>query len=470
MSNLSDPIFYVFSVGEGLNSKQKIALVSTVSPVGLGDVLQCYVGIRLLNNLLPEADITFVCPDIEEKISVFRDLNFNAHLSSVGLTRANLLKSLLPSAISQKLPSIVNKKTITENEVDTVKPVLNKIRIVGRKCIYSPAFSNYVDSYIAKALFSFNAGIFGGHTICTNVYKFISQYETLRSVVKGPILTFPISISKLPLELYGDKTWKKLEQSLQKLDFIYVRGPHSLEILRDNLNIDEDRVAMALDSGFGMRLINPDIIAAKGLEKKAIKIVIVPRKDYFYQYNKSNLYKHYLNSVVSLILWLSKNFDAEVYLTNQTVDYDPMGDRTAITDVVRLLKKREKNNRCLKFLRIVESNTLIDAYRLYASADLVITSRMHAGVMALSSDTPVIFLIPSSDVKILDIISFLGLDTKSFLIDIFNFNELKAENLINKTENVIENMEYYRKLIKAAVQKNLPTIENPVRHLAKILG
>jgi polysaccharide pyruvyl transferase WcaK-like protein len=445
-------------------------LVGTVSPVGLGDALQCYVGIRLLNNLLSEADITFVSPDLEEEISVFRDLKFNARLSSVGLTGANLLKSFLPSAISQKRELIDNKKTNKEIKIDTVNTVLENLLNLGKKIIYSPVFGNYIDRSIARSFFSFNAGIFGGHTISTNVYKFTSQYETLRSVVRGPILTFPISVSKLPFKLYGNKTWIRLKQSLQKLNFIYVRGPHSLEILRDNLNIDEDRVAMALDSGFGMRLINPDIIASKGSEKKALRIVIVPRKDYFYQYNRSNLYKYYLDAIIGLILWLSKNFEAEVYLTNQTVDYDPMGDRNAINDVVLLLKKRTRNSQCLKYLTIIESNSIIEAYRLYSSADLVVTSRMHGGVIALSSDTPVVFLMPSSDVKILDNLSFLGLDRKRFLIDMFDVNALKAENLVKKTENIIENLQYHRKIIKSAVTEKLPTIEQPVRHLAKLLG
>lgn|GEM_PF-4483925 len=451
-------------------SAQKIAIVGVVSPGGLGDALQYYVAIRLLNNLLPEADITFVCPDLREEISVFRDLKLNAGLSSVGLTGAELLKSLLPSAIPQKRASTADRKTTAETQVDTVNTVLENIRIIGRKCCDSYVFGKYIGSSIVRSLFSFNAGIFGGHTICADVYTYIIQYETLRSAVRGPMLTSPISISKLAFEHYGHKTWKRLKQSLQKLDFVYVRGPHSLEILRDHLNIGEDRVAMALDSGFGMRLIHPDIIASKVLEKQALRIVIIPRKQYFYRYNRWDLYKPYLDALAGFILWLYRSFDAEVYLTSQTVDYDPMGDRSAIDDLVRLLEKSARNSRCLKCLRIVKSNSIIDAYRLYASADLVVSSRMHGGIMALSSGVPAVFIIPSADVKVPDNLSFLGLDTNRFLIDMFDVNALKTENFINRIGSIIENLEYYRKIVEFAVKRALPTIELPIRTLAKLSG
>ena len=460
-----------------ISRAQKIAIAGVVSPAGLGDALQYYVAVRLLNNLLPEADITFICPDLKQKISVFRNLKLPARLLSAGLTGSGLLRYLLHShaidqLIDQKYTSITDRKTTAEAQVDIVNTFLEIIRIIGEKCCDSYAFGKYIGSSIGRSLFSFNAGIFGGHTICSNLYHFIVQYEILRSAVRGPMLTSPISISRLALEHYGHKTLlKRLKQSLQKLDFIYVRGPNSLEILRNHLSIGDERVAMALDSGFGMRLFHPDIIASKVLGKQALRILIIPRKEYFDVHNRWDLYKSYLDALVCFILWLSRSFDAEVYLASQTVDHGRIGDPSGIGDVVKLLEKSARSNsRCLKCLKVVKPNNIIDAYRLYGSADLVISSYMHGGIMALSAGVPTVFINPSADVKVLDILSFLGLDTNCFLIDMFDLNALKAENFINRIGNIIENLESYRKIVEFAVNRVLPTVELPVRKLTKLLG
>jgi len=263
---------------------------------------------------------------------------------------------------------------------------------------------------------------------------------------------------------------KRLKSSLQKFDVIFVRGPHSLEMLRDRLSIDEKKVMMALDSGFGMSLIHPDIVhsSSKALRKEP-RIVIIPRKDYFYFYDdKKDLYKSYLKALVHFISWLTGNYDVELFLASQTVVYGRMSDNSAIDDVVRLLEKRN-SNRCLKGLKIVRPNNLIDALRLYGSADLVITGRMHAGIMALSTGIPAIFTLPAAQVKVLDILSFLGLDTDSFLIDTFDVNELRAEKLIDTIEPVIEKLEYHKKIVELAVDRGQPTLRLPVRTLAKLL-
>jgi hypothetical protein len=467
------------------NLCQNIAIAGVASPAGLGDALQCYVSVKLLNDLLPEANKTFLCPNLQEEISVFKNLKLNARSISVGLTEAGLLRYLLHSCAIDQLTQEKYMSTRNRNagaETRTINKLVSEtIGIISKHetSIYKPGkkhwasyiFSKYIGSSISRALFSFSAGIFGGHTICCNPYYFIVQYETLRCAVKGPMITSPISISKLELEHCRDKTLlKSMKQSLHKFDFIYVRGPHSLEFLRDQLNISDDRVAMALDSGFGARLIHS--CTHETSEKQALKVIIIPRKESFSTRNKWNMYKQYLDALVGLVLWLFRSFDVEVYFASQVVDHSNLSGierARAIDDVVRLLEKRaHRNNRCLK-LRVVEPNNIVDAYSLYSSADLVVSSYMHGGVMALSAGVPTVFISPLQDVKVLDNLSFLHLDRNHFLIDMFDPYALRAENLIDVVRDVIDNLQSDRRTIELAVKKAMPTIELPIRKLARLL-
>lgn len=442
---------------------QKIGVVGAVPSAGLGDALQYYILIALLNKFLPEADITFICPHLKEEIYVFKPLKLNAHLISTGLTGNQLLIYLLSSIPRKNEEGLKEKVSI---QVDEVNPIT---RIMGRKSYESYILSKHLGLPIARFAFSFNAAIFGGHTLCHLPVHYITQYEILRSVVKGPMLTSPISISELALKYDVQKpsALKRLKRSLQKFDFIYVRGPYSREIFIDRLDVDEERVAMALDSGFGIKLVHPDIVPSKALVK-ALRVVIIPRKDYFFVYNRGGLYRSYLDALVGLILWLSRNFNADVYLASQTVSCGWISGQSAVRDVVRLLEKRG-NDRCSEHLKIVKPDNFIDAYKLYSSADLVITGHMHGGIMALSAGVPALFIVPSADVKVPDVLSFLGLEVSSFLIDVFDINALTTDNFIDRVRAIIGNLKYHRKNVDFAVNKALSTVELPVKTLTKLL-
>lgn len=459
---------------------EKVAVTGVITPRGLGDALQYYVIFKLLQKSCHEAEITFLCPDLKNGLFVFKNLNLNANLIDLGyIGKYNIFLYLSRLSSSYKDTSKLKRRNMAKVQTKKANVPLRIIRAIGRK--YEEYFSSYVidkyiNSYFMKS-FSFDASIFGGHTVTGSIYPSIYKYEALRSITKGPVVTSPISISKLALEYFEQRTskfkktimLKRLKQSLQKLDFIYTRGPYSLEMLRDYLNINEEKVAMALDSGFGVRVIHP-YIKPKFLKNETLKILIIPRKNYFYIYKKEGLYKSYLNALAGLISWLSRNFDAEVYLTSQTIDvkHDMMGGQAAVNDLLSILKKRD--NKYLKYLKSVKPTGLVSACRLFSSMDLVISSYMHGGIMALGLGVPAFFILPSTDIKVLDILSFVGLDVNSFLIDAFDANSLKAENFVNKIGRVVENLKFHKKSLEHAINKAMPTIELPVKKLIGLSG
>jgi len=456
-----------------------VALVGVATPRGLGDALQYSVMVNLLQKLFSETELIFLCPNLRNGFPVFKDLNLNARLLDLGPVGAyNVLAyTLLRHSFLHQSTSKREKRKHSQGSNKKASMLLRIVQAINKK--YEKYFTPYVvdkfaNSFIMKS-FSYDASIFGGHTICDGIYPYIYKYEAFRSATEGPMVTAPISISKFALEHYELKNskfkkiimLKRLRRALQKFDFIYTRGPYSLRILRDHLSIDERKTAMALDSGFGAKLIHPSIKSSETLNEK-LKILLAPRKDYFCVYEREGLYRMYLNSLVALILWLSKNFDVEVYLTSQTVDVKYVtGGQAAINDLLHILKKHD--NKHLKYLKSVKPEGLVDACKLSSSMDLVITSYMHGGITALSLGVPTFFILPSEDIKVLDVLSFVGLDVNSFLIDAFAADSLKAENFINKIGKIVDNLEFYKENIEHIINKTLPTIELPVRKLIELL-
>ncbi len=450
-----------------------VALAGVANPRSLGDALQCSVMVKLVRKFLPNDDLSFFCPNIKDGFCVFEGSNLDAHLLDLGPVGGyNVLACTLLQSFLRRNEFKNRKKRTSEVSNREASMVLKISRLLNNKCgkfITFYAIDKYANSYIMKP-FTFDASIFAGHTVCDGFYPYIHKYEALRSATEGPLVLSPISISRLALEYYEQKNskfeknlmLKRLGLSLQKCDFIFARGPHSLKILRDYLNIDKRKTAMALDSGFGARLIHPIHKSSKTLTKK-IRILIIPRKDYFCVYNKESLYKLYLSSLAALILWLFKNFNVEVYLTSMTVDVKYLGGQTAINDLVKVLERHD--NSYLRHLKRVEMKSLAGACKLCNSMDLVVTSYMHGGIMALSLGVPAFFILPSTDTKVLDVLSFAGLDANSFLIDAFAADSLKAENFVDKIGKVAGNLRSYKRSVQQAINKVLPTIELPTKKL-----
>lgn len=445
-------------------------VAGVISMTFIGDALQCCITTKMVSREIPLSDITFICSDSQE-LAASELLHPSIRLvNSYGTL---ILKQLLGSNIFNRLANGQQKNVThkTANKEVTFRTSLAKTLV--NNCYSSWKFNRYVTSPVCRTFFSFDAGILSGHTITGDFSSFNIQYNYLRSVVpRGPVVTSPISLSRLSLEYCQNKDrykLKNLRKSLEELDFIFVRGPYSQRILKEEFNIS-DKVAIALDNGFGLRSFYPDARLTGLLKKRALKIIIFPRKEFFEFYNKMELYKPYLESLVGLIEWLIKRYDAEIHLALQVTDNHVGRRLSGIDDVLTLFEKRSlESNQFLKHLQIFQPSNVLDAFQFYSSADVIVSSYMHGGIMALSAGVPSIFIAPLNDIKILDILATLGLNSDSFLIDMFDNQVLTATNFIEKTSNVIENLESYRDTIKNTVDRLLPSIDLPAKKLAVLV-
>lgn len=228
-----------------------------------------------------------------------------------------------------------------------------------------------------------------------------------------------------------------------------------MAFLKETLKIDH--VAMALDSGF---LIN-ELCIPPARKNVSFRVVIIPRRNYFYTYSMQSIYPKYLKAIVGFIEWAQKEFDCEIILTSQTKDRD------AIVDVISELRREDSS--CMKCLKVVIPENIAEAYSLYGSSDFVLTSYMHGGINALAAGVPALFVMPFSDTKVLETLEFLGLDTDNFVVDLFNRESMNRSTLIEKTQNILHENNKFKSLIKSLVDKRTPTLKEPVKTLSKLL-
>lgn len=442
--------------------EKNIVLNCPVSPQKIGDALLYGASAKLLNRQLPQANITLMCQHPLEGRKTFGEMMFKAQFldsTNAGyMALWNRVRSSLSMNHDKKNASVAfqpkqhlqfNLSLLYDKYSRYMPPILGPDKLISKQILDRP---------------SFDAGMVAGHTLgMPSPQSYIMTYELTHSSVTGPIVTFPLSVSFLSIIeklsfLNRSLVLSKLTSALEKFDFIFVRGPYSLSILKNNLNIPH--VGMALDSGFEIKSMSYEIS-----HNEKFRIIITPRKDYFETigYARKGLYQLYLNAIVGFIVWSVQNIDCEIILTSQTNSSD------AIEDILTELHRKGYNS-YLKSLKVILPKSILESYKLYKSSDFVLTSYYHAGVNALASGVPAIFVMPFSESKLLDTLAFLGLPTKVYGIDLFDDASLSSSTFIEKAAVIIDRHAISKRMVESAVNQKMPTLEYPVSKLKSFLN
>ena len=432
-----------------------------VPATGLGDALQYLVGALLTHKNIPNSEITLSMPNIEH----------TKHIVAPALTIKEAKKIKLVPGLYEQVSLISLLKSMNNKN----GPQISSLRL-GRRGTLLP-----IDLPVPLAMLiyygarpslcrlleglRYDACLIGGHTIEAGAFTtYITTYNCARTITKGPLITFPISASCMGLREKA-KLLRILKMSLNRLDMIFVRGKHSYNILAKIIK-DDYRLDTALDSGFAIKLLYPSLSKSS---QKTHKLVtgVIPRKDYFYTYNRIRLYVQYLKLLKCLIEDLTKKFDAEVLLiphslksVEKAID---LSDESAVDDLVDILSDHVKEH-----VKVTKPLNVLDSLKIINSCDILITSRMHAGIIALAYGKPAMFFMPKEDIKVLDVLSTLGLDEKLYIVD--SFNPREYGKLISITSDMVQNLSRETKVVEYAVNRHLPEAEKPVILMRKLLA
>lgn len=441
----------------------KILLAGIVAPSGLGDELQYVVGAALITkhfNNNAEIDLfipmgslnTSHMPIPSSSIRILQGLPERTRISSISrmFVGGNVTKQ-----ISQK-------SALSEHYIKSSKNLVSKLKEHVFKRYYEnviiatyvrPAVGRFVDGL------NYDGGFIGGHTIeYSAFFDYLLTYSCARTIVKGPLITYPISASLIGLK-QRERYLKALRKALRSLDIIFVRGRYSYDILTKF--VEPERLLMALDSGFGIKIINknPDKIP----RRQNLTVCIVLRKDYFYFYGLNHVYPRYLLTLKHLVSVLNNEFDADIWLVPHTTKSSTcLSDEYAIYDLLKILDESLKRN-----IVVMMPQSVFDSARIFNSCDMVVTSRMHAGIITLAYGKPALFFRPRDDVKVLDILSYLGLGEERYIID--SFNPREYDRLPGMVKSVLFNLSRETKSIESTINRHLPDIEKPVILAKKLL-
>ena len=440
----------------------KILVASVVAPNGLGDELQNIVGAVLITKHLSNAKVDLFIPTG----SLNAPLTLIPSSSSIRVLQGfhertdvfTIFRMFVGSGVTKQKP---HKLASPEYNTTLSKNLVSKLKdLVYKRYYENTIMATYVRPAVGRFGLKYDGGFIAGHTIeYSAFFDYLLTYNCARIIVKGPLITYPISASLIGLK-NRERYLKALRKALQRLDVIFVRGRYSYDILTEF--VDPSRLLVALDLGFGIRILteNPGNI----VRRWNLVVCIVPRKDYFYLYSLAQLYPRYLLALKHLIRVLISEFDADIWLVPHTTKSPTrLGDEYAILDLLGILDESLRRN-----IEIMAPQSIFDSARVFSSCDMVVTSRMHAGIVSLAYGKPALFFMPRDDVKVLDILSYLGLSEERYIIDSFNPGEY--DRLPGMVKGVLFNLSQETKIIEFTISRHLPDIEKPVVLAKKLLS
>lgn len=285
-----------------------------------------------------------------------------------------------------------------------------------------------------------------GHTTgYGNYHASMTTYTKALKMAKRSAI-FPLSVSRIDLFRMGNSLWKVMSG----FDVIYTRGLESYFLLE---SVGLGNIDVALDTGFALRKVYPDVKSKKEGEK--LKVAIVPRKDFFYAYEWYNQYARYLKTLREVAGLLKERYDAEITLVPFSFGYET-SDVHAVEDLIRLAKFEDNTLQTFRY-------PVGEGYKKLSEFDLVITSRMHAGIMAMSAGIPAIIVLPRAEQKSVEVLNYLGLDERQHFENMFRLN-----GLLLKVEDMVENISKRKKVVDRAVERRINDVMKPVESIRKI--
>ncbi|MFZ8809694.1 MAG: polysaccharide pyruvyl transferase family protein [Pyrobaculum sp.] len=442
----------------------KILVASVVAPNGLGDELQNIVGAVLITKHFSNAKVDMFVPTG----SLNAPLTLIPSSSSIRILQGfhertdvfSIFRMFVGSGVTKQKPQ---KVAFPEYNTTLSKNLVSKLKdLVYKRYYENTIMATYVRPPVGRFIdgLKYDGGFIAGHTLeYAAFFDDLLTYNCARFVVKGPLIIYPISASLIGLK-HRERYLKALRKALQRFDVIFVRGRYSYDILTKF--VDPSRLFVTLDSGFGIRILaeNP----GNFVRRRSLVVCIVPRSDYFYFYNLGQLYPRYLLALKHLIRVLISEFDAEIWLVPHTVKSSTrLGDEYAIHDLLGILDESLRRN-----IEIKAPQNIFDSARIFNSCDMVITSRMHAGIVSLAYGKPTLFFMPRDDVKVLDVLSYLGLSEERYIVD--SFDPREYDKLPGIVKDILFNLSRETKTIEFTIGRHLPDIEKPVILAKKLLS
>lgn len=259
---------------------------------------------------------------------------------------------------------------------------------------------------------------------------------------KRPLVSFPISLTT---EAHlGNRSGVLIREALMNADIIFTRGRYTTKWLLQKLRIPPNKVLTSADPSF---LLNCEksYNCKIGVERDSAALVPHPI-----------LTQDIMIKIIDVML---KFFD-HVYII-----------LTEVSDIeyVKFLNRRVDSSRCTV---LDTSKMLLPAIKsIFQKTELVVTSRSHAGIFALTSGTPIIMINRKSDLKFMDILGHY--DMEHYFLDVESAT-LNPAHFYDTLTNIIRDVIHSHSTIRRSIIKRNRLVcglaELPGRYLKELVS
>ena len=260
--------------------------------------------------------------------------------------------------------------------------LLQKLHINVRRLVRNPIATAYLE---ADLIADFSGDSYrdrpGGVSIAHNVNLLAA------TSAKKPVVL--VSQSLGPFKWYSRHLTRF---ALNKVVLIYIREKRSLAILQE-LKV-KSRIAIAPDIAFILQRYNKKellhICTQEGISKedRTKNLIGISTSNLMHYLALKKGSYDYMNSMVELIEYIRRLYDATVILIPHEIKPACMGIDDRL--ISYQLAERLQNPSWLKVIKFDHDPSEIKT--LISSLDVLVAARMHAGIAALSSNVPTIFL------------------------------------------------------------------------------
>lgn len=299
-------------------------------------------------------------------------------------------------------------------------------------------------------------------------FTFWQNYLHIRLAVmlKKQIIFFPQSYGPLANPL-SRRLLARLIAS-DRVRAVFAREEISLSVIRGILadNGGESKVRFCPDMAFYGSPepepfhLGPDL---SGLPRPRVALAL---RDWDFpeqkgKYAKQQKKQAYLDGILAACRDLHREHNASFFIFNQSQGPSSAEDDRRISGIVHDRLREIIPHSHLIFVQTPVGASPLTFIQLLRQADMLITSRMHAAILAFMAAVPAVVI--GYQHKSLGILQALGLGSLSLPIE-----EVGKETLLTRCEDVWQNREEWKKVIAAAVCGTRETIEVQFQEIFKI--
>jgi len=261
---------------------------------------------------------------------------------------------------------------------------------------------------------------------------------------------------------------------MRRIDILFLREERSYKYLVRMIG-PRKNIFQAADLAFLLSEASTSNVISKihkfGIDINKPSIAVALRSDYFHaypaHYGQAKFYL-FLKKIAKLLDRLIWDFDAFVYFVPMTIE--PGGSMR-----VRERDDLHTSKECMRYMKNRKKACIINTLQLNAYEvktllglmDFLITTRLHAGILATSKYVPTLMILPANDNKAIGVSERLGI--KEYFIDLDYAIEAELDQLYLMVSKAIKNRDAIRELLKITIPREQKLAAIPMTVLKKIM-